>query len=148
MAQFNLANCYHHGKGVAKSLKSAKRFYKLAADQEDASAHAALARLEADSGKDADIRKAQKLLRKAREALAASGSSAEQKRVAQLMYEKGNLASLFRCRNKGCSVSYSEDVSVHSAKLKSCARCRKVAYCSVECQIADWKARHKRECAK
>ena len=45
-------------------------------------------------------------------------------------------------------MAYSEDVSVQSAKLKSCARCRKVAYCSVECQTADWKARHKAACGK
>ena len=45
-------------------------------------------------------------------------------------------------------MAYSEDVSVQSAKLKSCARCRKVAYCSVECQTADWKAWHKAECGK
>jgi hypothetical protein len=45
-------------------------------------------------------------------------------------------------------VAYSEDVAVQSAKLKSCARCRKVAYCSVECQTGDWKARHKKECGK
>mmetsp|Transcript_22900 Transcript_22900/g.54054 ORF Transcript_22900/g.54054 Transcript_22900/m.54054 type:complete len:195 (+) Transcript_22900:85-669(+) len=27
-----------------------------------------------------------------------------------------------------------------------CSRCRKVAYCSVDCQRKDWKARHKKEC--
>ena len=88
--------------------------------------------------------------RRTQKDLAAGGSevSAEDKRVVQGLYEEAKLASLFRCHNEGCSVAYSEDVSVQSAKLKSCARCRKVAYCSVECQTADWKARHKAECGK
>ena len=150
-AQYSLGRCYQHGMGVAKSLKKAKRFYKLAAKQGDAPAHAALAKLEAASGKDADIRKTQKHLNKARAALAAAGgseASAQDKRIVQALYEQAKLASLFRCHNEECSVAYSEDVSVQSAKLKSCARCRKVAYCSVECQTADWKARHKDECGK
>ena len=149
-AQFNLAVCYYQGRGVAKSLKKAKRLFKLAAKQGHAPAHAALAQLEAESGKDSDIRKTQKHLNKARAALAAGGSevSADDKRVVQVLCEHAKLASLFRCHNVECSVAYSEDVSVQSAELKSCARCRKVAYCSVECQTADWKARHKAECSK
>jgi hypothetical protein len=150
MAQYNLGQSYQQGEGVAKSLKKAKRLFKLAAKQGFAPAHAALAKLEAASGKDADIRKTQKHLNKARAALAAGGSeiSAQEKHVVQALYEEAKLASLFRCHNEGCSVAYSEDVSVQSAELKSCARCRKVAYCSVECQTADWKARHKDECGK
>ncbi len=150
-AQFDIGQFYQHGEGVATSLKKAKRFYKLAAKQGHAPAHAALAQLEAESGKDADIRKTQKHLNKARAALTAAGSSkssASDKRLVQYLYEQAKLASLFRCHNEGCSVAYSEDASVQSAELKSCARCRKVAYCSVECQTADWKARHKAECGK
>jgi hypothetical protein len=33
-----------------------------------------------------------------------------------------------------------------SASLKECGRCRSVAYCSRECQVLDWKQRHKRLC--
>ncbi len=31
-------------------------------------------------------------------------------------------------------------------KLKQCGRCRKVGYCSVECQKSHWKT-HKKECS-
>ena len=96
------------------------------------------------------MQKAQKYIRKARAALAAdsSESAAENKRFVQTVYQEAKLAFLLRCGNEGCSVAYSEDVSVQSAKLKSCARCRKAAYCSLECQREDWKARHKEECGK
>ena len=33
-------------------------------------------------------------------------------------------------------------------KLKSCARCRQVWYCSTECQQAHWKAAHKKTCTQ
>jgi hypothetical protein len=33
-------------------------------------------------------------------------------------------------------------------KMKCCAKCKIVQYCSSECQIADWNARHKKECKK
>ena len=150
IAQYNLGNYYQHGKGVAQSLKEAKRCYKLASKQGLAPAHTALAQLEAASGKDADIRKTQKHLNKARKALAAACSSeavfSNEKRVVQHLYEKGKLASLFRCHNESCSVAYSEDASVQSVDLKACRGCRKVAYCSVKCQLKDWKDRHKKEC--
>ena len=150
MAQCSLGLCYKNGVGVAADRKKAKRFFKLAAKQGNATAHSMLAQLEAESGKDANLQKAQKHIRKAQAVLQADNSvgSAVFKRAAQAVYDDANLASLFRCRNEGCSVAYSEDVSVQSAKLKSCARCRKVVYCSVECQTADWKARHKHECGK
>ena len=90
-----------------------------------------------------------KHIHKARAALADASASSEDKRVAQFIYEQANLASLLRCQNEGCSVAYSEDVSVTTAeKLKSCSRCHKAAYCSVACQTEDWKARHKHECGK
>jgi len=31
-------------------------------------------------------------------------------------------------------------------KPMTCGQCRDVAYCSRECQVADWKAIHKHEC--
>ncbi|KAI0649152.1 hypothetical protein C8Q79DRAFT_999011 [Trametes meyenii] len=33
------------------------------------------------------------------------------------------------------------------ASLKSCSRCKSARYCNQTCQLADFKARHKRECA-
>ncbi len=118
------------------SVEKAKRFDKLAAKQGVAQAHAGLAQLQAESGKDADIRKTQKHLNKARATLAAGSSefSVEERRIVQCLYEQANLASLFRCRNEGCSVAYSEDVTVQSAKS---SRARVVA----KWRIARWSAR-------
>ena len=53
------------------------------------------------------------------------------------------LASTSHCCNEGCGVADSPD-----KKLKLCARCNSVAYCSAECQKLDWKARHKKSCSK
>ena len=44
-------------------------------------------------------------------------------------------------------MSYTDYVSAQTAKKPKSA-CRKVAYCSTGCQMADWKARHKHECGK
>lgn len=30
--------------------------------------------------------------------------------------------------------------------MKKCSRCKKVVYCSKECQLKDWKAGHKHVC--
>lgn len=35
----------------------------------------------------------------------------------------------------------------HDAELQKCSRCHKAQYCSKECQVIDWKKRHKNECA-
>ncbi|KAK3989369.1 hypothetical protein QBC44DRAFT_267148 [Cladorrhinum sp. PSN332] len=44
----------------------------------------------------------------------------------------------------GCA-KCGEEMSKNGQELKSCAKCRKVRYCSRECQKADWKA-HKKDC--
>ena len=33
-------------------------------------------------------------------------------------------------------------------KHNQCSRCKKICYCSKDCQVADWKIRHKKECQK
>jgi hypothetical protein len=43
-----------------------------------------------------------------------------------------------RCRH--CN---SEDLKL---ELKKCSQCKSVQYCSEECQVADWRAEHKKEC--
>lgn len=47
--------------------------------------------------------------------------------------------SLSACRNCGAGPAK------NGGQLKKCARCREVAYCSVECQKKDWK-KHRMEC--
>eukprot|EP00026_Physarum_polycephalum_P012366 Phypoly_transcript_12665.p1 GENE.Phypoly_transcript_12665~~Phypoly_transcript_12665.p1 ORF type:complete len:280 (+),score=53.97 Phypoly_transcript_12665:265-1104(+) len=45
-----------------------------------------------------------------------------------------------KCSNVPCKIN--------SLKLQKCAGCKSVAYCSKECQVADWKAGHKQSCAE
>ncbi|KAK5995703.1 hypothetical protein PT974_04120 [Cladobotryum mycophilum] len=52
------------------------------------------------------------------------------------------LANVPRCRK--CGKKEDEDGGV---KLKRCMRCKKIKYCSAECQKADWK-KHRMECEK
>ena len=51
------------------------------------------------------------------------------------------MASKHRTRAKKCAVCRSS-----SGKMKLCAGCKDVQYCSVECQKTDWKAEHKNVC--
>ena len=48
------------------------------------------------------------------------------------------------CRNPQCSLP---DMTVERKKMLYCTRCRKVNYCSPECQEADW-PQHKKRCNK
>ena len=38
-------------------------------------------------------------------------------------------------------------VELNRGQFKRCARCRVPAYCSVDCQKADWRSTHKAVCA-
>ena len=54
------------------------------------------------------------------------------------------------CGGRNCSHNKARYGSIGSngkhQKLLACAACKEVYYCSRECQIKDWKARHKLEC--
>ena len=43
------------------------------------------------------------------------------------------------CSNTGCEVS--------GESLKACGRCKMARYCERDCQVAHWKAGHKKDCA-
>ena len=55
-AQYNLAWCYEHGKGVAQDLGQARELYQAAADQNYEGAREAVDRLAADSKKGGFLR--------------------------------------------------------------------------------------------
>ena len=44
-----------------------------------------------------------------------------------------------------CIVCKKTDAEADGGKLKSCSRCKRVRYCSRECQVKDWKT-HKKFC--
>lgn len=45
-----------------------------------------------------------------------------------------------------CSIC--EKQTSDGVTLSRCSRCKTIFYCSIECQKADWKVRHKKECAE
>jgi len=55
----------------------------------------------------------------------------------KILQKQLNLENLCKqCSNPGCL----------KVQDKQCGKCKKVGYCSKECQISDWKARHKTLC--
>lgn len=48
-----------------------------------------------------------------------------------------------KCENRGCF-----NTDTVTVKLDRCGKCKLAFYCSRECQVADWKARHKKVCSK
>ncbi|KAF9494479.1 hypothetical protein BDN71DRAFT_980502 [Pleurotus eryngii] len=48
--------------------------------------------------------------------------------------------------NIACSNFMCQGQSFSVDKLKLCARCKSVYYCSQACQKSNWKARHKQYC--
>jgi hypothetical protein len=53
-----------------------------------------------------------------------------------------DLDRLRTCGNPACIEVEGEQ------KFKRCSRCRKVRYCSRDCQVIHWKAEHKQQCGK
>jgi len=66
------------------------------------------------------------------------GPQYELTQQARTSLEKIEKALAYKCASEGC-------IKPHD---KMCAGCKKVGYCSTECQTADWKRRHKRVCKK
>ena len=134
MAQFNLGLCFERGQGVAEDLEEAKRFFQLAADQGHAPAIAKLAAMLRE-GPNADLHESNKLLRKAKKAIAA-GTDVADKEVAQKVVN--HFMSNLKCSNEGCTsvlnIDMSEDVKKKRlSKMKACAQCQRTQYCSKEC---------------
>ena len=50
--------------------------------------------------------------------------------------------------HKKCANCGREAESMHSKKLKQCAVCEAVSYCSRDCQVKHWKDGHKKDCVK
>ncbi len=46
-------------------------------------------------------------------------------------------------KTRRCQYCSKEDLKV---ELKKCSQCKMSQYCSKECQVADWKRGHKKEC--
>lgn len=64
-----------------------------------------------------------------------AGSAAEESKTVLASAPKGERCA--KCGTPG---------NGEALKLKNCGRCRKVLYCSAECQKAHWKSQHQAEC--
>ena len=52
----------------------------------------------------------------------------------------------YSCTHAKCGLYVTD--AAPPAGLKMCAKCKQVAYCSKQCQIHDWKCKHKHDCFK
>jgi hypothetical protein len=55
---------------------------------------------------------------------------------------------MLQCSREGCTNTKFTDSNGKQEPLKLCTRCRGAAYCSRDCQVTDWKKRHKQFCGK
>ena len=62
-----------------------------------------------------------------------------------LSKKKGDTVLKIDTSKKECIVCKKTDAEADGGKLKSCSRCKRVRYCSRECQVKDWKT-HKKFC--
>ena len=60
----------------------------------------------------------------------------EEEAKKQLLYQ-----DVKKCSQQNCNLSY-------TPSFKRCSRCKKVTYCSKDCQIKDWKSGHSKICSK
>lgn len=60
----------------------------------------------------------------------------EEEAKKQLLYQ-----DVKKCSQQNCNLSY-------TPAFKRCSRCKKVTYCSKDCQIKDWKSGHSKICSK
>jgi len=133
LAQYNLGICFEKGDGVHQDSTEAKRYFKLAAEQGFTPAIAKLAAL-SRKGPDADLVESNRLLRKAKRAVAKGGDKILQQFAQKLV---NNELSNLGCSKPGCSFSLSSDLTEDArkkGKMKVCARCHQAQYCSKPCQ--------------
>ena len=64
----------------------------------------------------------------------------------QLLLPKVATCQRSGCNKKDCHF-FNNYIDPDCVELKRCSKCHQVHYCSVKCQLADWRARHKVECA-
>lgn len=78
--------------------------------------------------------------------MAASASAVAESLEASMPYTRGCLLYCDACRAPGSRLYALSPQQGRGRELKKCARCLGRAYCSADCQRADWRAGHKEEC--
>ncbi|KAJ3529313.1 hypothetical protein NMY22_g9046 [Coprinellus aureogranulatus] len=72
-------------------------------------------------------------------------SAFEMAQDAKAAVERRLPAERYLCDNPACTRPTASTKEEHA---KECRGCSSVAYCSIECQVADWKTMHKNECER
>ena len=112
---------------MTRSLKAAKKWYKLASEQGDRNAQFLLGGLLLNTRGEKALPVAMKLCRQA-------ASQAHLDAIETLLQMEANLKrSCAHCRG-------------FKEGLTRCSRCKAAYYCNSECQMAHWKAGHASDC--
>jgi len=135
-AQCSLGNCYDFGTGVTPNPEEALKWYLLSAEQGENTT--AMMNTGVTMMKIAQMRSDVSLVPRAfywlKRAVKLGESDA---RMIMQQIEDSCKSSCAQC-NKSASV----------VKLTRCAKCKLFHYCGKQCQIAHWKAGHKKDCVK
>lgn len=139
-AQYSLGDMCHQGRGVAQSVEEALRWWRKAADQGDAQAQYNLGVMShIGQGLQIDFLTSQQYLTLA----AAQGHKRAKAFLIKAFPERAPATKLPSMFSSAASCAY---CGVAAANLKACTRCRRVVYCGRDCQVAHWKAGHKKGC--
>ena len=146
MAQSNLGFMYSNGQGLQQDYAEAVKWYRRAAEQGHAEAQYNLgAAYGSGRGVQQDSSKAVLWFEKA----ASLGFDPAKRALEQIRILQARASSA----DPPVSSSDARSVCAHCASqapigtsLKSCSRCGIVLYCGRDCQLAHWKAGHKKSC--
>ena len=146
-AQYNLGIAFQNGEGVRQDYAEAVKWYRKAAEQGHANAQYNIGALyyNGPQGVQQDFSEAVFWFEKS----ASQGNdqakwALEQLRLVQKRAPSADLQGTPSGALSLCAHCAAQPPS--GTSLKSCSRCGTVFYCGCDCQLAHWKAGHKKSC--
>ena len=145
-AQYNLGVMYDDGQGVQQDYAEAVKWYRRAAEQGHAKAQFNLGNMYREGkGVQQDFSKAVLWFEKAAsQGFDPAKQALEQIRILQARASSADPPVSSSDARGVCAYCAAEAPS--GTSLKSCSRCGIVLYCGRDCQLAHWKAGHKKSC--
>ena len=147
-AQCALAGMYLFGRGVLQNPLKAFNWWLKSAEQGNAQAQFNLGTIlqEGDDGVPQNHDEAAKWLEKA----VGQGYPGARKTLVELRlkqeHDKISRAGSSSVAASSTSCCASCGIMSSSSKLRTCSRCKKVSYCSRDCQAAHWNEGHRAAC--